>query len=212
MNHYMKNLKSVLATTLLLLSISAFSQKDTTAGQFSLGMRSTISTFTDAQSVGLGAGGQFRIRVSKHLNTDWYSDYINTNIQSLGFRRDAHIGWSVVFYLNQDPLVKGTVTPYIVAGQCFDYTKVYSDYTNTSMERWSAAAAQGGFGMTYNITKYLDFSAVAQYMLHLGTNVISQVEQTEQGQQYLSITNPGGASLNGHLLITFSVNYMLGKL
>jgi len=208
----MKNLKSVLATTLLLLSISAFSQKDTTAGQFSLGMRSTISTFTDAQSVGLGAGGQFRIRVSKHLNTDWYSDYINTNIQSLGFRRDAHIGWSVVFYLNQDPLVKGTVTPYIVAGQCFDYTKVYSDYTNTSMERWSAAAAQGGFGMTYNITKYLDFSAVAQYMLHLGTNVISQVEQTEQGQQYLSITNPGGASLSGHLLITFSVNYMLGKL
>jgi len=205
--------RSTIVAAFLLFTVSSFAQKDTTAGQFSLGMRSTISSFTDAQSVGFGAGGQFRIRFSKHMNTDWYSDYITTNIQNLGYRRDAHIGWSVVFYLDQNPIVKGQVTPYIVAGQCFDYTNVYSDYSNSSMERWSAAAAQGGFGMTYNFTKYFDFSAVAQYMLHIGTNVVTQVETDEKtNQQYLSITNPGGASLNGHLLITFSVNYMLGRL
>ena len=81
------------------------------------------------------------------------------------------IGWSVVFYLDENPIVKGQVTPYIVAGQCFDYTNVYSDWSNSSVERWSAAAMQGGFGMTYNITKYFDFSAVAQYMLHIGKNL-----------------------------------------
>ncbi|MGP8214670.1 MAG: hypothetical protein ACLQQ4_03820 [Bacteroidia bacterium] len=203
---------STIAALLLLFSISVFAQKDSTSGQFSLGMRTTLSSFTDAQSIGLGSGGQFRIRFSKHMNTDWYADYINTDIQNLGFRHDGHIGWSVVFYLNQDPLVTGKVTPYIVAGQCFDYTKVYSDYMNSSLQRWSAAAAQGGFGMTYNITRFFDFSAVVQYMLHLGTNVVTQVETNEYGQQFLSISNPGGASLNGHLLITFSVNYMLGKL
>ena len=83
-----------------------------------------------------------------------------------------------------------------MAGQCFDYTNVYSDWSNSSVERWSAAAMQGGFGMTYNITKYFDFSAVAQYMLHIGKNVVTQVETNEATQQqYLSISTPGGASL-----------------
>ncbi|MEO6883681.1 MAG: hypothetical protein ABI199_06630 [Bacteroidia bacterium] len=204
--------KLFFANAMLLFSFSALAQKDSTSGQFSLGMRSTISTFTDAGSAGLGSGGEFRIRVTKHMNTEWFADYINTNIQNLGFRRDGHIGWSVVFYLDKNPLMVGKVTPYILAGQCFDYTKVYSDYTNTSMNRWSAAAAQGGFGITYCITSRFDFSVLSQYMMHIGTNIITQVETNNLEQNYLSVTKESGASLDGHLLITFSVNYRLGKL
>lgn len=208
----MGKFKSLITAALLLVGIYAFAQKDSTAGEFSLGMRSTISTFTDAGSTGLGAGGQFWIRVSKHLNTEWYADYINTNVQNLGLRRDAHIGWSVVFYLDKNPLVTHKFTPYIVAGQCFDYTYVYSDYLNTSAERWSAAAPQGGFGVTYRITRNFDFSAIVQYMLHLGTHVNSEILTDDFGYKYLNITHEPGASLDGHLLINLSVNYMLGKL
>jgi len=212
MHHYMTHLKSIVATTLLLLSITAFAQKDSTAGEFTLGMRTTVSSFTDAGSVGLGAGGQFWIRITKHMNTVWYSDYINTNIQNIGFRRDGHIGWSVVFYMDKDPLLTHKITPYILAGQCFDYTNVYSDYYNYSVERWSAAAAQGGVGATYKLTNHFDLSLIALYMMHLGKHVETEVDYTEQGEKYLTITTPQGASLDGHLLITLSVNYMLGKL
>ncbi|HVA97998.1 MAG TPA: hypothetical protein VNG53_03810 [Bacteroidia bacterium] len=211
-------MKNIFLIPFILLGFAASAQKDSTSGQFSFGMRSTISTFTDAQSVGLGSGGEFRIRITKHMNTEWYGDYINTNIQNLGYRHDGHIGWSVLFYLDKEPLSVGKVTPYILAGQCFDYTDVHADYKNVNMQRWSAAAAQGGFGITYNITSRFDFSALTQYMMHLGTNVETQVEHIDlgappiEGPAYLSVTKKSGASLDGHLLITFSVNYRLGKL
>ncbi|HTB06267.1 MAG TPA: hypothetical protein VK806_04880 [Bacteroidia bacterium] len=200
-----------LISALVFISFSTFGQSDSTGKEFSLGMRSTVSTFTDAGSAGIGAGGQFWIRVSRHLNTVWYADFINTNVQNLGYRRDGHIGWSVIFYMNQNPLKLHTVTPFIMAGQCFDYTKVYSDYLNVSAERWSAAAPQGGFGLTYRLTSHFDFSAFVLYMLHLGTHVESEIVTDEYGVKYLYITKEPGASIDGHLLITLSVNYLLGR-
>jgi hypothetical protein len=186
---------------------------DTTAClQFELGMRSTLSSFTDAGSYGMGAGGQFWIRAGKHLNTVWYADYISTDIQGLGYRKDAHIGWSVIFYLDKNPLLTHKVTPFIMAGQCFDYTQLYSNYLNTTAERWSAAAPQGGGGITYMLTDKFDISLFIQYMLHLGTHVESALLSDNNGERYLSISREPGASLDGHLLFTFSVNYKLGKL
>jgi hypothetical protein len=199
----------------LLLTFNCFAQGKTDStygGQFSLGMRNTISVFTDAQSVGMGSGGEFRIRLAKQINTEWFADYINTDIQGLGFRRDAHIGWSVLFYLSKDPLTVGKVTAYILAGHCFDFTEVYSAYPGVgSAERWSSAV-QGGFGIHYNLTKRFDVSLLSQYMLHLGTNIITSVDENEQGQQYLSITRGPGLSREGHLLTTLSLNYQIGQL
>jgi len=189
--------------------------KDTArgAGDFSLGMRTVISAFTDAGSMGMGSGGEFRIRLSKQVNTEWYADYITTNVQNLGYRRDAHIGWSVLFYLNQNPLTKGKVTPYVLAGHCFDYTKVYSYWPEVSpAERWSSAV-HAGFGIHYNLTSRFDVSLLAQYMMHLGTHIESQVVTDEiTGDKYLDITKGTGLSLEGHLLVTLSVNYCLGHL
>ena len=212
MNINMRNFRSTIVATLLLFSTFAFAQKDSTAGEFSLGMRTTISSFTDAGSAGLGAGGQFWIRITKHMNTEWYADYITTNVQNLGYREDGHIGWSVIFYVDKDPLMVHKITPFILAGQCFDYTKVYSDYLNTNAERWSAAAAQGGLGFTYKITKQFDFSTIVQYMMHLGTHIDSEILSDDNGIKYLNITHEPGASIDGHLLINLSINYTLGKL
>ena len=198
---------------LFTFTYSAQAQKDSTsyAGQFSLGMRNTISAFTDAQSIGMGSGGEFRIRLGKHLNTEWFADYISTDIQGLGYRRDAHIGWSVVFYLSKNPLTIGKITTYILAGHCFDFTEVYSAYPGIlPQERWSSAV-QGGFGMHYNLTKHFDISLLSQYMEHLGSDIDSQIESNGQ-QQYLNIQKKTGLSFEGHLLTTLSLNYEIGNL
>lgn len=65
---------------LLLIGIPFVSQSQNEAGQFSLGMRSTLSLFGDHGKTGIGTGGQFRIRVHKNINTDWFTDYITTDI------------------------------------------------------------------------------------------------------------------------------------
>jgi len=192
---------------------NAQTKKDSASygGQFSLGMRNTLSVFTDAQSVGMGSGGEFRIRLDKLINTEWFADYISTDIQGLGYRRDAHIGWSVLFYLSKNPLTVGKVTFYLLAGHCFDYTKVYSVYPGVaSAQRWSSAV-QGGMGIHWNLTKKLDISLLSQYMLHLGTNVITSIDNIGS-YQYLSITQGPGLSREGHLLTTLTVNYEIGNL
>lgn len=199
-----------------IISLAAFAgNPDTTrgAGDFSLGMRNNISAFTDAGSVGMGAGGEFRIRLGKHVNTEWFADYITSNLQNLGYRRDGHIGWSVLFYLDKEPMMVGKVTPYVLAGHCFDYTKVYSEWPGINpAERWSSAV-QGGFGIHYNITSRFDISLLAQYMIHLGNNVETNVKTDEtSGQKYLDVRKVSGSSADGHLLVTLSVNYCLGHL
>jgi hypothetical protein len=211
------NLRIYAAIAAIMLScfvVQARNGKDSAgAGDFSLGMRTTISAFSDAGSVGVGSGGEFRIRASKHINTEWFADYITTNIQNLGFRRDAHIGWSVVFYLNKNPLTKGKVTPYLLAGHCFDYTRVYStDASISPQQRWSSAVHMG-FGIHYNLTDRFDISLLAQYMLHLGTHIVTEIDYDDATQQnYLNVIRESGASLEGHLLTTLSVNYRIGKL
>jgi len=194
------------------INIQAQTKKDSSvSGQFSLGMRNTLSAFTDAQSIGMGTGGEFRLRLGKYINTEWFADYISTDIQGLGYRRDAHIGWSVLFYLSKNPCRVGKVTVYFLAGNCFDYTQVNSYWAGgESGHRWSLAIP-GGCGIHYFITKHFDISLLSQYMIHLGTNIITSIDNEGQSQ-YLSITEGPGLSREGHLLTTLSANYELGKL
>ncbi|HEY1040891.1 MAG TPA: hypothetical protein VGF30_15860, partial [Bacteroidia bacterium] len=98
---------------LIVLTIDLGAQ--TESGQFSLGVRNTTSLFTDAGSPGTGFGGQFRIRMGKRVNTDWFADYLTTDLDGLGYRRDGHIGWSVLFYLGKDPLRPKKLSPFVAA-------------------------------------------------------------------------------------------------
>ncbi len=199
---------------LFTFNCGAQTKKDSSAstGNFLFGIRNTISAFTDAQSIGMGAGGEFRLRLGKYINTEWFSDYISTDIQGLGYRRDAHIGWSVLFYLSRNPCQAGKVTAYFLAGNCFDYTQVKSYWQGGDFEqRWSLAIP-GGFGIHYFITKHFDISLLSQYMIHLGTNIITSIDTYGQ-EQYLSLTKGSGLSRERPpALATLSVNYELGKI
>lgn len=202
--------KSILLLALLLSCSIVFAQSKNESGQFFLGVRSTSSLFTDAGSPGSGVGGMFRIRMGKRVNTEWFADYLTTNLQNLGYRRDGHIGWSVLFYLSKDPMQAKKLSPFLIAGHCFDYTKVYVLADKKNEDRWSSAV-QMGIGTHYNLTEKFDVSLTAQYMSHLGADLHSHIEE-QGGVKKLEIEKHGSAGLEGHLLLTLSLNYRLGNL
>lgn len=196
--------KAAVILFLFFLTIPSLAQN--AAGNFSLGARSTFNFFNEGASneVGLGTGGQFRIRLSDRVNTEWYADFIQTNIQDQANRTDYHIGWSVFYYLrkNQPQIIQ----PFVEAGHCFDYTNVrrYSD--SESLERWSAAVQMGG-GTHFNLSDKFDFTLKAQYMIHIGAEIHTHLED-----DILHLEEKMGTDLEGHLLVTASVNYKIAKL
>lgn len=70
--------------------------KGSRGGTVSLGVRSTVSTFNSHhdEGTGLGVGGQFRIQFADRVNSDWFFDYIKSDIGNFASRTDYHIGWS----------------------------------------------------------------------------------------------------------------------
>ena len=196
-------------------------------GRFMLGIRSTSSLFTQAGDPGLGVGGQFRIRLSRRINTEWFADYINTDISGLGHRTDGHIGWSVMFYLREPevfaappggnidvkkPSYYRRLTPYLLAGHCFDYTwiRTTNAFAYNEVKRWSSAV-QAGAGVHLNVGRFTDLSLSAQYMMHLGDDVHAHVEDVN-GVKSLHIEEHQGFSAEGHLLLTLSCNFRIADL
>lgn len=172
-------------------------------GMLSLGLRSTISTFSH-ENTGLGTGGQFRIRLSPRVNTDWYFDYILSNdgqIRSLYY----HIGWSVLYYPFQFEDKVKSIQPYILAGHCFDYNRKAIIENGLKAERFGSAV-QAGIGAHYFIDQWFDISLTTQYMTHLTSSI--EVNETH-GIKNFQRSKHG---FEGHLLITLSINYKLAKL
>ena len=174
--------------------------KGSSGGTLSFGQRNTLSTFNhgDEQST-LGVGGQFRIRLSERINTEWFFDYLPAT-NDFTRRTDYHIGWSVMYYPFKTD--NQFLMPYVVAGHCFDYTK-HRDLSTSSnqAERWSSAV-QGGLGMHLNLTERLDVSLSSQYMIHLGTDIHTHIENN-----VVEFEQQKGGSLEGHLLFNLSFNY-----
>lgn len=185
------------------------------SGTFSLGVRNTFSTFGATENLGVGFGGQFRIRVSNRINTEWFTDFINEDIDGLATRDDYHIGWSVMIYPFN---TKAKLVPYVLAGHCFDYTKVrttYNIYTSNPPQTVSrlSSATQVGLGTHINLSEIVDISLSSQYMMHLGGDVHAETHE-HNGVKEIHIAKEGhsGFSLEGHLLFTLSVNFKIAQL
>lgn len=180
------------------------------AGMFSLGVRSTISTFSHGalDEIGYGAGGHFRIQLTERISTEWYMDVLSTDIRQKANRMDYHIGWSVYFYILHPKGFTRKVTPYALAGHCFDYTRIATNgRNNTAMDRWSSAV-QMGLGTHFNLTPRFDISVTCQYMLHLGNDLHAHVH--DDGDVH--IEEHSNAGWEGHLLISISANYKIARL
>lgn len=183
-------------------------------GQFSVGMRTTTSLFGHDNIPGLGVGGQMRWQFFDFMNTEWFADWITIDLDGAGTRNNAHIGWSVMFY----PKQFGRFTPYAIAGHCFDYAKViplstpYDDRSDEIVTRWSSAI-QMGLGSHFFLSDRFDVSLAAQYMLHLGKHLEYEIEETPSGSKYLNTdSHTEGVGLEGHILITASLNIRIADL
>jgi hypothetical protein len=200
---------------LLLLPLRIYAQdadENKNAGRFMIGYRSTVSAFSDAGFYGFGSGAHVRVQFGPLINSEWYYDHITTDLGGIGRRADEHIGWSVMFYALGQHTEKGKFTPYIEAGNCFDYTAVRANYAGGSFADRSSAAVHLGLGTHYNLSKRADITFKAQYMIHIGTDVDEKIVTDElTGAKSLVVTK-GGAGLNGHLLMTCSVNFLIADL
>lgn len=178
-------------------------------GQFSLGVRSTVSTFSHGtfDETGIGSGGHFRLQLHERVNTEWYFDYLFTDIQKLAFRRDYHIGWSVMYYLIPVKGFSRPVTPYLVAGHCFDHTQITPVKKPSERQGRGSSAVQAGLGTHFNITPRFDISLKCQYMLHLGPELHAHVENGE-----VEVEKHRNAGWEGHLLVSLSANYKIARL
>jgi hypothetical protein len=181
------------------------------AGQFSVGGRNTIGVFNSHGSASYGMGGQFRIRLSDRVNTEWYADYMTSHLDHQVGRTDYHIGWSVLYYyLPQEDMHTPRLAPFIEAGHCFDYTQLTilgSPGYGQSKQRWSSAV-QMGTGTHLNLTNRFDLTFKIQYMLHLGGDIHAH----EHHPGHYVIEEHNGFEREGHLLSTLSVNYKIGNL
>lgn len=181
--------------------------KNTQIGTLSLGARSSIGLVNDGkwQKTAFGTGGQFRIRFSEKVNTDWFIDYLTADLENYAWRADCHIGWSVIYYLSKksDP----SVQPYILAGHCFEYLK-FTDNIDAKnyAERWSASV-QGGAGVQFNITPRLNLSLVGQYMMHIGTKITAA-----RVDNLTVFTKTSGYGIQDHILLHISINYKIMNL
>jgi hypothetical protein len=204
-------MKSFLIIAALLLSHSTnlFAQLDESAdfksaGTVSLGTRNTFSMFNDDPGIGVGIGGQYRIQLSDRINTEWFFDYITSKNKTYTNRNDYHIGWSVMYYPGSTVDFSNLLQPYIVAGHCFDYSKVWEQKNKTNYaDRWSMAT-QAGIGTHINITRFLDCSLSAQYMLHFGKEIKTTIDKDIVAIEKQNYTSP-----DGHFLCTVSFNYKL---
>lgn len=204
-------MKNIFLLIMCYLPFLSFSQEKK-AGEFELGLRNTLSLFSADNNSGFGAGGQFRLRLANQLNTEWYADLIKNNIDDLGSRTDSHIGWSVMFY----PKWYDTkITPYFIAGHCFDYTKVvafanyssiYGEQELKSVSRLSSAV-QAGIGTSLAVSDRVNISLAGQYMMHLGNDVHAHIDEHE-----LHIEKVPHTGVEGHLLVTLSMNVLIADL
>lgn len=204
MKHYM-----IIAALLLAESKTSFAQLDESAdfkgaGTFSLGTRNTFSIFNDDPGLGVGIGGQYRIQLSDRINTEWFFDYITSKNKTFTNRNDYHFGWSVMYYPGNTVDFSNLFQPYIIAGHCFDYSKVWEQKDKSNYaDRWSLAT-QAGLGTHVNITKFFDCSLSTQYMLHFGKEIETTVEKDIVNIEKKSFSSP-----DGHFLCTVSINYKL---
>jgi hypothetical protein len=192
---------------LSLLPIVGFAQERNLADfkhskSFSLGMRSTISLFSD-DGTGIGSGGQFRIQPNANINTDWFADYILINQSNLVKSEYIHIGWSVLFYPFKAPRHSYSLQGFLLAGHCFDYNqKTLISNTAVNKHRWGAAP-QLGVGCHFWLTDRADITLISQYMVHL----TKEIELVDGSNPHFELAS--GKAFEGHWLNTLSVNYKI---
>lgn len=190
---------------ILVPKISNAQDRQLQAGRFGLGMRNTVNLWSENKMIGLGSGGQFKLAFSPKVNTEFFADYISSKGQYNSFRKDYHIGWAVQFALAKEGFGSRPIVPYLMAGQCFDLTRV-GILGGTKSPLVFSAAVQGGAGISAFVHPLMEFNFQLQYMMHMTQHVHLSFDENQVGSTEVE----KGASAEGHLLasLTYSVYFL----
>ena len=181
-------------------------------GRLGVGVRSTMNIFSGYRP-GIGAGGHWKLGFSDRVNTEWFLDYITSEDDKSGYRKDYHIGWAVQFNLLNNGLANGKINPYVMGGQCFDLTQVGTT-GETPMEspKVFSAAVQAGVGVSTFIASDFEVNLQGHYMMHLGKDVHLDYETDGHGHDHASISVDNHPGLEGHFLTTISGTWYFVRL
>jgi opacity protein-like surface antigen len=105
-------------------------------------------------------------------------------------------------YLGDDLYSGQLLQPYLIAGHCFDYSKVAGQSNKSNSASRTSMATQAGIGTHINITEKLDCSLSGQYMVHFGKDIETTIEGESVVIEKKDFSHP-----HGHLLFTISFNY-----
>ena len=183
-------------------------------GYLSMGARNSFGIFTTNGKyfVGTGAGGQFALQIAKNFNSQWFSDWIVSNIDNKAQRSDFHSGFSMMPEVISLRTGKTQIAIFPIGGFCIDYTKFSittgNNYTfgPATVERYSFAA-QVGAGLTIPISNKFDFTFDVHYMTHIGTDV--DIKMDDIG---VILVKDTGTNLEGHLFFAISMDYKLFRI
>lgn len=172
----------------------------------SVGTRNVISFLSSQGGIGKGIGGHMRIQLSRRINTEWFFDYVTSKNEPT-VMNEYHVGWSLMYYLKKDNDYSNLLQPYIMAGHCFDNINVFEINNKANKQSAVNMATTAGLGMHINITRRFDCSISGQYMLDFGKEIIKKTEGDA-----LTLTKSGHTTVDGHPLITISINYKISKM
>ncbi|MGD0712074.1 MAG: hypothetical protein ABR968_12955 [Bacteroidales bacterium] len=220
MIYKLKNIAIVLFFSLLTSLMYAQGKRDTITdptGYLSLGARNCFSSFFSQGRafIGTGAGGEFAVRIAKDFNCHWFTDWVVSNVDNLAQRDDLHGGFSMMPQVLSPRIGNRHLAMFPLVGICLDYSKfLITTGKNISsgpnfVERYSWAV-QCGLGATLPVSSRLDFSLEMQYMLHMGTCVGINLYGNEV--QLLKMKPAGNVCLEGHYIISLSMDFKLFKL
>jgi len=188
------------------------------SGYLSIGSRNCFSSFFSQGKafVGTGAGGQFALRIAEDFNSHYFADWIVSNVDNLAQRYDFHSGFSMMPQLFSPRIGNKHLSVFPLAGICIDYTKfsVTTGKDSASLPRYVerySFAVQAGFGVTLPVSKKLDVSLEAHYMLHIGTCMGVLILNSDE-VRLLKMQPAGNLCLEGHYVLAFSMDYKLFKL
>ncbi len=186
----------------LLMAQKPMKVKYTKAGIFSLGMRLPFgfASSPGVLNVAQGLGIESRIQLGKHYNSEYYGDYLLSKFGDSAVRSTGHIGASFLLY-PQDKLRR--VQPFVFVGPDANFEKIRQQ-TNAAnaASRWNFAA-HAGLGMHLNVSWRSDITLSSAYMLHFGKKI--DIQSLEDESVFLT----QGNGIDGHLLLTISMNFKI---
>lgn len=203
----------IIIVFILLLPITGFSQEEIYSrenGILTFGTRSSVTLSPQGDNVGTGFGGVMRLKFSRRINSEWFADYITSNIAGLARKTDNQLGGAVLFYPFNSFVEQGRKIPFLVLGQALVNSRITKNGLNGETASQWYPLANAGIGGHWYFTNKFDFSLSCQYMQPLGRGIEASEFSGSQGEREITINE--NVRTPGYFFLNLSFNATIADL